>query len=280
MVRFHSPSKKIAGKLVRRRTTWRVDKAMACFFPPVRRRFAWPRAAARRNCAWTLWDGAPEMQGLDPLPGTSRYYRGNAPGQWITEAPSFARVSYRDVYPGIDLVFYGKDQYLEYDFLVAPKANPRSIRLAFAGADRLRIDGGGDLVLHLGGGEVRMLKPVAYQDVAGQRRKVNVNYSVRGKHVGFLVGAYDAAHPLVIDPVLTYSSYLGGGGMDGATAVAVDAAGNGILPVGPVPPTSRNRRSSPIYGGRTNGRLRDQDRPYRDIQTLFHLSRRQRRRLR
>jgi Beta-propeller repeat len=148
-------------------------------------------------------------------------------------APTYARVRYAGVYPGIDLAYYGGPRALEYDFVVAPGADPGRIALAFDGAERLEVDAAGELVVHTAAGELRQPRPVVYQGVNGARRAVAGDYVVDGEgHVGFRLGPYDASRPLVIDPVLAYSSYLGGLGDEsdafgnGQVSVAVDGAGN------------------------------------------------------
>ena len=163
---------------------------------------------------------------LQPLPGVVNYAYGAGPKQQVT-VPTYAEVGYDDVYPGIALVYHGREQQLEYDFVVAPGADPRLIRLAFAGVDALQIDGDGALVLDTPLGPLRKPRPVIYQERDGVRETVAGNYVVdAGGSVGFAVGPYDATHTLVIDPVLVYSSYLGGHGDDVPDGVAVDAAGN------------------------------------------------------
>jgi hypothetical protein len=171
----------------------------------------------------------PTIEGIGPLAGVTHYYRGQDPRQWITDVPTFARVRYASVYPGVDLVFYGNQRSLEYDFVVAPGANPHAIALAFEGASRIQIDPSGDLLLNVPGGQVRFLKPVAYQEIAGVRRPVTARYRLNGGRVSFALGAYDSNRPLIVDPTLNYSSYLGGSGLDGAAAIAMDASGDAYI---------------------------------------------------
>lgn len=170
---------------------------------------------------------APEVTGEDELPGRVNYFRGRDQRQWQQDVPTFARVSYAGVYPGIDAVYYGNQRQLEYDFNVAAGADPAQIKLRFDGAENLRVDGAtGDLLIETAAGEVRQHKPFVYQEVAGARREVASSYKLEPDgEVGFALAAYDASQPLVIDPVLAYSSYVGATGGDAAFGVAVDAEG-------------------------------------------------------
>jgi len=173
---------------------------------------------------------APRASGLEELPGKANYFVGNDPAKWRTNVPTYARVRYEQVYPGIDLVYYGNQRQLEYDFVLAPGADPKKIVLGLKGAERLEIDAQGDLVLHAGGDSVRLHKPVVYQERDGARHDVAGRYVLkRGNRVGFKVAAYDRARPLVIDPVLSYSTYLGGSRGDAGNAIAVDGTGNAYV---------------------------------------------------
>lgn len=172
----------------------------------------------------------PQVTGLEALPGKVNYFIGNDPAKWRTDAVSYAKVRSEDVYPGIDLVYYGNQQQLEYDFVVTAGANPGAIRLSFAGVRGMRVDGDGDLVLQTVGGEIRQRRPVIYQEVAGSRKEIAGGYVLKGqRQVGFEVGEYDISRTLVIDPVLVYSTYLGGSNEDISNAIAVDAAGNAYI---------------------------------------------------
>jgi hypothetical protein len=163
--------------------------------------------------------------GGNRLPGNVNYFRGNDPSRWQTRIPTYAEVQYHDVYPGIGLLYYGNQQQLEYDFQVAPGADPSQIRLAFAGAQSIRVDARGDLVMQAGGQTLRQHQPVAYQEIAGRRWNVPADFVVQGEQISFALGEYDSSQPLVIDPVLGYSSYFGGSGSDTGVGIAVDAAG-------------------------------------------------------
>ncbi len=155
---------------------------------------------------------------------------GRDSSRWHRGIPIFASVSYRQVYPGIDLVYHGSDQQrLEYDFVVAPKADPSSIRMDIAGADKLSVNAAGDLVIALNGADLTEHRPVAYQTMNGQRHPVAASYDLHGGEVGIRLGSYDRAQPLVIDPTITYASYLGGSQNDIATGVFQDSSGNIFL---------------------------------------------------
>lgn len=172
-----------------------------------------------------------EVRGIDPLPGKSNYFMGSDPKKWRTDIPSYSRVLYREVYPGIDLVYHGSQGQLEYDFVVAPGADLSHIRIRFPGATRIRIHPDGDLILGIAGGEVHHRKPIAYQEIAGARQEISSNYLLHDDQVSISVARYDRARPLVVDPVMAYSTYLGGtaGGFgleDMSDSIAVDAAGN------------------------------------------------------
>jgi hypothetical protein len=168
-----------------------------------------------------------EGVGLDELPGRSNYFVGNDPQQWRTNIPNYAQVAYHDVYPGIDLVYYGQQRQLEYDFRVAPGADPHAIVLDFQGVDQLELDAQGNLVLHTSAGAVIQQAPVLFQESNGTRTTVPGRYVLQGDHqVRFDVGPYDASRPLVLDPQLVYSTYLGTSGLSGGLGIAVDPAGN------------------------------------------------------
>lgn len=170
------------------------------------------------------------VSGNDPLPGTANYFLGNDAAQWHSDVPTYAKVEYTGVYPGIDLVYYGNQRQLEYDFIVAPEASPKPIRLHFAEAKKLDLTTHGDLIVSAANGEIAFHKPVVYQMKDGQRMPVEARFAMLSRDtVGFTLGRYDRSQPLVIDPVLTYSTYLGGGLADSANAVAVDSSGNAYI---------------------------------------------------
>ena len=171
-----------------------------------------------------------QVAGRDQQSGTSNYLLGNDPSQWHTDIANYGRVEYRNVYAGIDIVYYGNQRQLEYDFIVAPGADPASIRLAFDGAERISLDAEGNLVLHTSGGDLVEHAPVVYQEVDGVRQAVAGRYVLQESgQVGFALGAYDVSQPLTIDPILSYSTYLGGSGADYGLAIAVDGAGSAYV---------------------------------------------------
>lgn len=190
-------------------------------------------------------NAAPSISGLGELAAKSNYFIGSDPSRWSTNVPTFARVRYQNVYPGIDLVYYGNQRQLEYDFVVAPGADPKAIRLDIRSTARqlsskassLHVNAEGDLVLPTAAGDVAFRKPVVYQiDDSGSRPHdsaqpaksfIAAHYVLADDHsVGFELARYDASKPLVIDPVLSYSTYLGGSDLDGGYAIAADSAGN------------------------------------------------------
>jgi hypothetical protein len=172
----------------------------------------------------------PQVEGLDQSPGNANYFIGNDPKKWRTNVPTYRKVRYREVYPGVDLVYYGNQHQLENDFIVSPGADPSSIVLDFAGGEKLLLDARGRLVLRVKEGRVRFEKPRVYQDVGGARREISGSYVLKSAHrAAFAVGAYDASEPLVIDPVLSYSTYLGGGGDDFGAGIAVDSSGSAYV---------------------------------------------------
>ncbi len=172
----------------------------------------------------------PKVSGVEEMQGRSNYLIGRDPRRWQTGVPVYAKVLYESVYPGVDMVYYGREGRLEYDFRIAPGADARRIGLRFDGARSTRVEENGDLLIKTNGGDVRQRKPLAYQDASGARREVAARY-VKDKRgaVRIELGDYDSALPLVIDPVLVYSSYVGGIGSDNGLAVAVDSAGSAYV---------------------------------------------------
>jgi len=194
-------------------------------------------------------NAAAKVTGLAELPGKSNYFIGNDPTKWRTNVPNYAKVKYTSVYPGVDLVYYGNQRQLEYDFVVQPGADPRQIALDLGaglvqdhqGAP-LRIVGNGDLVVATDDGEVRFHKPVVYQPSTGYEPRaknqglgtwnkeiIDGKFVLKGNLLTFEVASYDRTRPLVIDPTLAYSTYLGGSSEDDAGRIAVDASGNAYV---------------------------------------------------
>jgi hypothetical protein len=170
------------------------------------------------------------VEGLDELPGKSNYFIGNDAKRWHVKVPNYAKVKYEHVYRGVDLICYGNNQRLEYDLIVAAGADPGRIKLAFDGVQQMHIDHGGDLVLVTQRGEMRQHRPIAYQETNGFKVKIAARYVMGRRHqIGFKLGRYDSNKRLVIDPVLSYSSYLGGADQDIANGIAVDASGNAYV---------------------------------------------------
>jgi len=173
---------------------------------------------------------APRIEGQDPLTGTANYFMGSDPTQWRTGVPTFAHVTYHDVYPGISLMYHGDHNALEYDWQVAPGADPRPIRLSVSGARGLSLDAQGDLVLRTDTGTLVQHIPHAYQGDGRGRHDVGARYTLAGPgQVGLALDAYDGSQPLVIDPVLNYSTYLGGSGDDRGNGITVDGAGSAYV---------------------------------------------------
>ena len=172
----------------------------------------------------------PRMIAGDSLRGRSNYIFGKDPKSWHTNVPRYAQVSWESVYPGIDLVFHGRQRRLELDFAVAPQAKPQRIAMDVQGVERMIVDRSGALVLSRAQGDLRLDQPSAWQDIAGERRSVSVHYVVKNnRQVAFDIGAYDHSQPLLIDPVISYASYVGGSGDDAALAVAVDNQGSAYI---------------------------------------------------
>jgi uncharacterized protein (TIGR03437 family) len=171
---------------------------------------------------------APRVEGVQRLPGTMNYYLSPDSAGWRTGLPRFGRVLYHDVYPGIDLAYYGTARQLEYDFIVRPGADPRRIRMEVGGA-AVRLEANGDLLLTAGGVRLRQHRPAVYQERDGRREPIRGRYRVHGAAVSFELGGYDPARTLVIDPLLGYSSYLGGNLEEDASGVAADSSSHVYL---------------------------------------------------
>jgi hypothetical protein len=211
----------------------------------------------RNNVIRMQWLGAnptPSVSGTGVQAAKVNYFLGNDPAKWRSNVPTYGRVHYNDVYPGIDLVYYGNQNDIEYDFVVAPGADPNAIALSFKGADGIEINPQGDLILHTAAGELIQQRPYIYQELNGTRQPVDGEFRIQNSefntrnselktfasdssfilhpssfhspYVTFSVGEYDATRPLVIDPIMTYSTYLGSSGADFGYGVASDVVGN------------------------------------------------------
>ena len=189
------------------------------------------------------------VSGASPLPGKSSYFIGNDPSKWHRDIPQFARVQYEAVYPGVNLVYYGDQGQLEYDFRVAPAADPNQIALSFNGASpHIDSDDSGDLILSTASGDVRFHAPRIYQQDENVRKPVAGGFrQIAENKIGFTVADYDHSRELVIDPVLTYSTYLGGSGTEGLVKVAVNGGGDGNIYLA----GSTNSTDFPVTDGST-----------------------------
>ena len=220
-----------------------------------------PRAPEKFSTLRMRLDGSnpsAQITGLDRTATQINYFMGNDPNKWHTDVPAYSKVKYAGIYPGVDLMFYGNRRELEYDFVVAPGADPKSIALNVEGARKIHLDAHGNLLLDVIGGEVKFKKPDVYQDSNGARREIAGNYTITNHEVRFAVADYDRSQPLTIDPVVIYSTYIGGSGNanggDMAMGIALDSAGdayiggitfspdlkqaNGMTPTAPTPVTT------------------------------------------
>ena len=175
---------------------------------------------------------AARVEGAELIPKKSNYFLRGDSSKWRSDVPNYARVKYEGVYPGVDVAYYGNQGRLEYDFIVAPHADYKLIKLRCEGARNVHVDASsGDLVLTMkSGSELRQPKPIVYQVVEGERREVEGSYELdHRREVSFRIGAYDTSKMLIIDPMLVYSTYLGGDSDDQAYGIAVDAQGNAYV---------------------------------------------------
>jgi len=175
-------------------------------------------------------NSAAQIAAVNQLPGRTNYYIGNAPKKWQSNVPQYSRVAYKNVYPGIDLAYYGEQSKLEFDFIVAPESNPAPIDLAFSGAEHVSADASGNLVVSSPSGDVVLHKPVAYQRQNGSRQLVDASFVLKANNqVSFQLGEYDHSRDLVIDPTVTYSTYLGGLAEDDGYGIGFDSSGNAYV---------------------------------------------------
>jgi hypothetical protein len=195
-----------------------------------------PRAEVLR----IKWEGTNQdskIEGLEKLEGKSHYFLGNDRDRWKTHIASYRKVRYQNFYPGIDLIYYGNQRQLEYDLVVTPKGDPDAIRISIEGMEEVKVDEKGNLIFRIGGEEVIHHAPRIYQEGEGKKRFIKGGYVVipseaeeKNKiRVGFKVGEFDKQKPLIIDPVLIYSSYLGGSNDDFGYSLALDGLGNAYI---------------------------------------------------
>ncbi len=204
------------------------EGASLLFVEPARRGMA-EAAVPPRSLAVDLrlvgGNAAPQVAGESPA-APANYFVGRDPSRWRRGVQAYESVRYDAVYPGVDLVFHGRQGRLEYDFVVAPGADPGQIELDISGADGLTVDTQGSLVISAGDRSLIQPRPVLYQEGPRGRQEVAGGYVLHEDRVKFTVAAYDRSLPLVIDPVFTYASYYGGGGIEELFGIAHDAQGN------------------------------------------------------
>jgi hypothetical protein len=195
-----------------------------------------------------------EVTGLEQLPGKVNYFVGNEPANWQTNIPTYAKVEYRDVYPGVNLFYYGNQGHLEYDFVVFPGSDPSVIQLAFEGTENIEVDSQGDLILRTAQGYLTMHKPLVYQEVAGIKKPIAAAYVLNplsqnrdsvakgddqnGLSISMQVASYNFTRPLVIDPMLILSTYLGGSGNDEGRSIAIHPNTGDVYVTGTTPSTN------------------------------------------
>lgn len=185
-------------------------------------------AGGSQSIRMSLVGGNPnhKVEALQQIAGRTNYLKGPDPSKWQTDVANFSKIAWREVYPGVDLVFYGKQKTVEYDFIVKPGADVAKIRMRFEGAAAMSIDANGDLLLKTKEGQIRQPKPVVYQSIGDN---IQGRYVLQGNEVGFELGDYDKTRDLVIDPYFTYTSFLGGNQIDVILDIAADAAGNAYV---------------------------------------------------
>ena len=177
------------------------------------------------------------MEAVDRRPGVSNYYRGNDPSKWRTGVPQFGKVRYREIYLGVDLVFYGRGRELEFDFIVAPGADPNQIRIELEGAEDTTLDSSGNLLLQTDAGPLRLRKPLVYQETDGGREEVTARFALQTvepqsgaarshQEVSFQVAKYDPTRALIIDPIFDFDAGIGGTKIDKISAADIAGSGN------------------------------------------------------
>lgn len=196
-----------------------------------------------------------KLEGTDRLAASTNYFIGMDQRRWRTAVPNFSAARYSGIYPGIDLLFHPDADQLEYDFVIAPGADPASIRMQLTGASSVEVDRTGDLVIGTASGPIRWKKPEIYQASRRGRHAIRGGFVAKGRTVHFQVASYDRNLPLIIDPVLSYATFLGGGGNDWTRGMAVDGSGN-IFVVGTTSsadlPVTQSAVQAAYHGGTTS----------------------------
>jgi hypothetical protein len=169
------------------------------------------------------------IEGRKEQAGKVNYLLGNDQNEWQTNVPTFGQVAYKELYPGVDLTYQGAGGKLKYEFIVAPGADPKQIQMAYSGADSLKVDAAGNLVIATPWGTLKDEKPLVYQTIGGKKTEVPAAFAVNRNTVGFTLGGYDKSRPLIIDPGLVYSTFLGGSGQDYGESIALDAGGHAYV---------------------------------------------------
>lgn len=166
-----------------------------------------------------------KISAADELESKSNYFIGPNSSSWFSGVANYSRVEYKDIYPGINAIFYGNNNQLEYDFLVSPGSDPDAINLSFEGANKIETDSEGNLIISIGSEIIKFQKPYAYQEINSVRTDIKTEYEVKNNQVNFIVSEYDKNVPLIIDPLLVYSTYLGGSGNEDVSVIDVDQNG-------------------------------------------------------
>jgi len=174
--------------------------------------------------------GAAKATLEEELPGVSHYFHGKDRSKWRTNVKHYARARFSQVYPGVDVLFYAGEKRMEYDFIVAPGADPSVIQMAWTNVEATRVDESGDLIVTTAAGDIRQKRPVVFQEVGGKRLPVEARYRRTADGIYSLdLGAWDQQYALVIDPSLQYSTYIGGAQLEESTTMIIDQAGNAVI---------------------------------------------------
>lgn len=171
-----------------------------------------------------------EIIGEELLEGRFNYLIDKDTEKWITNVPTYRRIKYKEIYPGIDLIYYGNEHQLEHDFIVQPNIDPKVINLSFEGAENIEVDKDGHLIVETKTGRLKLLKPIVYQDINGKQQEIKSSYEIRrNRNVGFILGKYNNSIPLRIDPVLSYSTFLGGSNGEIGYGITTDKNRNAYI---------------------------------------------------